>query len=655
MTARDQLRFAVGAAQERNLFPAHFLDQRLPDWPEYAALDPSTLFDEITAIWSCERELLPTFNEEQTEDRFIRPILSALGFKYTPRPAASVAGRRREPDYALFLGAETRADAERIGGSARYANAVAVVEAKRFDRPLDRRRAARALSEDPAAQIIHYVSITHVPFGILTNGRIWRLYAQAGDLVEGAHYEIDLIDLLEGGDAGEFRRFAAFFGAPAFRLDDGGRSFLDRALDESRANAVEVGEALQRQVFAAMPSIALGLLGDDERSPEALRDAFEHALVFLYRLLFCLHAEARGLLPVESPHYFEYSVRKQKQDVADAIEQGRVFSNTSARLYNDLEALFKLVSLGDEGLGVNEYNGLLFSPTAHPWLQGRSVPDDLLAGALDGLYRVQGQMIDYRDLSVRHLGTIYERLLAYRLVTRGGDLLLEGAPGRKDTGSYFTPEPIVDLIVELTLDPLLERRSAEIAAQRLRGDRALDAFLELKVLDPAMGSGHFLVSAAARIAQFIATDPSYGGNLDLREIQRLVAERCLYGVDLNPMAVELARLSLWLFTVTDDAPLTFLSNLRVGNSLVGADVDDLLASDVSLFAERLARDAEALLARTSELADEGERERCSGSRKGTDRRRRGGPQGAPSRVRRRGHRTALLRADGDVPLGDRVP
>jgi hypothetical protein len=345
MTARDQLRLAVGATQERNLFPAHFLDQRLPDWPEYAALDPSGLLEEVTAIWGSEREVLPSFNEEQTEDRFIRPILTALGFKYTPRPAASMAGRRREPDYALFLDAETRADAERVGGSARYANAVAVVEAKRFDRPLDRRRAAKALSEDPAAQIIHYVSITHVPFGILTNGRIWRLYAQAGDLVEGAYYEVDLIDLLEGGDAEEFRRFAAFFGAAAFRPGESGTSFLDRALDESRANAVEVGEALQRQVFAAVPSVAMGLLGDDDHSPEALREAFEHALVFLYRLLFCLHAEARGLLPVGSPHYFEYSVRKQKQDLETrSIREGSSataphVSTTTSRLCSSSSTL----------------------------------------------------------------------------------------------------------------------------------------------------------------------------------------------------------------------------------------------------------------------------------------------------------------------------
>lgn len=605
MASRDQLTLAVGRPQNRNLFPAHFLDDRLPEWPEYAELDTAELFSAINEIWERERELLPTFNEEQTEDRLIRPILNALGFQYTARPPVSVAGRRRQPDYALFLGSEERGESERSDGQARYTRAVALLEAKRFDRPLDRRRASGNLSEDPVAQIIYYVSTTRVPYGVLTNGRIWRLYAQRGDLVEGAYYEVDLVSLLEGGDPRALRSFAAFFGADAFKPDAAGLCFLDRALEESRLNAIQVGDALQRQVFAAVPSIAEGLLGEDEETEEteeSLAAAFEHALVFLYRLLFCLHAEARELLPIRSPHYLEYSVRRQRQTLAEAIDRGRVFSHTSDRLYNELEALFKLVAAGDPNLGVNEYSGDLFAAAKHPWLKGRVVPDHLLAPALDGLYRLHGQTIDYRDLSVRQLGTIYERLLEYRLVKGADGYELGRASGRRDTGSYFTPEPIVDLIVERTLEPLLERRSAEIGDRKLRGKRALDAFLELRVVDPAMGSGHFLVSAASYIAKFIATDPSYDGQLDWTGIERLVAERCIYGVDLNPMAVELAKLSLWLSTVRSDVPLTFLSNLRAGNSLVGADLDHLDAADVDIFSEQLARDAGPLLARTAEVA-----------------------------------------------------
>lgn len=603
MAEADQLRLAVGATQNRNLFPVHFLERRLPEWPEYADLDCTEVLARLREIWDREQELLPSFNEDQTEDRLVRPILGVLGFSYTSRPALDVAGRRREPDYALFLDSATRGEAEASGGAARYLNAVAVLEAKRFDRPLDRRRASGSLSEDPVAQVIHYVGATKVPFGILTNGRIWRLYAERGDLIEGAHYEVDLVALLESGDAKALRAFVAFFSASAFRPDGDGRSFLDRVLDESRSNAIAVGDALQRQVFDELPRIARGLLGDEPSTRENLTLAFENSLVFLYRLLFCLHAEARGLLPVDSPHYLEYSVRRQRQQLADAIDGDRKFGHATARLYNELEALFALVDAGDEALGVNEYNGGLFSAAAHPWLAGKAVPDDLLAPALDGLYRLDSQAIDYRDLSVRHLGTIYERLLAYELAPHAdsGELALVEAPGRGDTGSYFTPEPIVDLIVERTLEPLLERRSAAVAERGLSGGDALDAFLALRVVDPAMGSGHFLVSAAAYMAQFIATDPSYEGDLEWREIQRLVAERCLYGVDLNPMAVELARLALWLSTVSDAEPLTFLGNLRVGNSLVGADVDDLTASAATLFAERLSRDAEQLLARVGEI------------------------------------------------------
>jgi len=350
-----------------------------------------------------------------------------------------------------------------------------------------------------------------------------------------------------------------------------------------------------------VPRITEGLLGNEPRSVDALAAALEHSLVFLYRLLFCLYAEGRRLLPVDNPHYRDYSLRQQAEELASDRDRARLFSSRSDDLYGDLRALFAIVDEGDEDLGVNEYDGGLFSDAAHPWLAGRSVPDSLLAPALDGLYRLNGAFVDYADLSPRHLGTIYERLLDYRLEEREGRLFLAPAAGRHESGSYYTPDYVVDAIVEATLAPLLAARSEANARVGLRGHEALDAFLGLRILDPAMGSGHFLVAAAGYVAQYIATDPSYDGDLPLVEIQRMVAERCLYGVDLNPMAVELARLSLWLTTVRGDEPLTFLHNLRDGNSLVGAELSDLLAGEGSLFAERFGRDARDLLARIDEM------------------------------------------------------
>ena len=597
----QQLELALGPFRNQRLFSDHFLADRLPEWPAFAHLDAAGLFEQLRGLWLAEAPGLQVANEAQTEERWIQPVLHALGFAYTVQAGVPVGLDRRQPDYALFLSDTDRQAADSLDGVARYGRAAAVADAKRFDRPLDRRGAPGSLSEDPVAQIINYLSITRRPWGLLTNGRLWRLYSAEADLISGACYEVDLISLLGASDAQAFRYFAAFFAAAAFTPDPEGRSFLDRALSESQANAVQVGAALERQVFSAVPLIAEGLLGEEPRDERTLAAAFDNALVLLYRLLFCLHAEARELLPVENPHYREYSLQQQKTQLARDRDRGRIFSSASDDLYNDLRALFRIVDRGDSALGVAEYNGGLFSTGRHPYFADRSVPDDRLAQALDYLYRVGGEFVDYRDLSVRHLGTIYERLLDYRLEDRVAVLVLVPASGRRETGSYFTPDYIVDRIVERTLEPILARRSAELARAGTRGQAALESFLETRVLDPAMGSGHFLVASAGFIAQYAATDPSYDGELPLSEIQRLVAERCIYGVDANPMAVELAQLSLWLTTVQRDEPLTFLHNLRVGNSLVGADLTELLSDRQTVFAERLGRDVDAILERIGEI------------------------------------------------------
>lgn len=598
----EQLGLSLGPSSDRRLFSQHFLDEVLPTFPEYQALELGDLPVALQELWNGERQSLAGANEAQTEERFIKPVLEALGFEWTVQAGVPFASGRRQPDYALFANAEARIAGDTVEGQARYEHAVAVADAKRFDRPLDGRTREGGSSEDPVAQIIHYLQITRRAWAILTNGRIWRLYAAEGDLIEGACLEIDLIDVVQTGDPERLRPFLAFFGRQAFVPGPDGVSFLDRALTESKTRAVAVGDNLERQVFQALPLIAQGLLGEDDRSSEALAEAFDHALVLLYRLLFCLHAEARQLLPLGNVHYDSYSLRQNAVAVARDRDRGRVFSAQSDDLYNDLRGLFRIVDRGDNALGVNEYNGGLFAARAHPWLEGRFVPDSLLAPALDKLYRVGGEMVDYRDLSIRHLGTIYEKLLAYRLEPAAEMLTLVEDPARRRlTGSYFTPEEVVDAIVQRALDPLLAQRSGAVVAAGLTGDQALDALLDIRIVDPAMGSAHFLVSVVAYVALAIATDPSYDGDLGLDEIQRLVAERCVYGVDLNPMAVELARLALWLTTVKGDEPLTFLRNLRVGNSLVGADIRQLIEGGEDVFSQAIGTVAEQMLAAAAEL------------------------------------------------------
>lgn len=596
-----QIAFALAADANRGLFSRGFLEDRFPEWPEAQPGRYVELRTKISELWERESAGLSSANEAQTEERLIRPVLRELGFAYTVQTGFATKLGRRQPDYALFVDEESRLAAEKADSGSRFATAVAVADAKRFERPLRGRRAGDE-RDDPEAQIVSYVLSSRVGYGILTNGRIWRLYAAEGSLLDGAHYEVDLAAALAADDQAQWVSFAAFFGAAAFRPDASGSCLLDRAVDESRASAVALGESLERQVFGAVPLIAEGLIGGEPATPDLLAAAFDHALVFLYRLLFCLHAEARGLLPVSNPHYRRYSLRERSQEVARDSAAGRVYSSHSTEIYADLLVLFDIVDKGDPDLAVNEYDGGLFSAARHGWLVGRSVPDRLLAPALDLMARVGGATIDYRDLSPRHLGTIYERLLDYRLEpAAGGRFTLAPATGRHDSGSYYTPDFVVDRLVEDTLEPLLRARSEALVAAGASSDEALELFLGLRVLDPAMGSGHFLVAAGRYIAQYVATDPSYGGDLSLEEIERRVAERCLYGVDLNPMAVELARLSLWLSTVSKDEPLTFLVNLREGNSLVGVDLGTLISGDGGLFSERFGHEARELLHRVDEI------------------------------------------------------
>ena len=246
-----------------------------------------------------------------------------------------------------------------------------------------------------------------------------------------------------------------------------------------------------------------------------------------------------------------------------------------------LSQLFGYINEGEEELGVPTYNGGLFDPAKHPFLEKHAVGDRRLEQAIDMLTRVDNQFVDYRDLAVRHLGTIYEGLLEYHLAPcdepRWTITLVNAKGERKATGSYYTPEYIVNYIVEATLGPTLD----EAARDATSPDDLTRRILDLKVLDPAMGSGHFLVAATEFIARrLVALDARPGPAPTPRPTwptgSAASSPRASTAWTWNPLAVELAKLSLWLSTVAQDRPLSFLDHhLRPGNSLVGARLANL--------------------------------------------------------------------------------
>jgi len=469
----------------------------------------------------------------------------------------------------------------------------------------------------------------------------------------GNYYQVDLVQLLEEAPEEQIKYFYLFFRREALiRVD--GKSFLDHVLGGSNDYAVELEADIKERAYEVVEVLCRGFASGFPKAQlttETLKDIYDNSLTLLYRLLFAFYAEARELLPLTTSVSYRdnYSIHKLTHDIDKIFMKGQHLSDQSTIYYQRIGSLFKLIDGGDPSLGVPEYNGGLFDQEEHPFLEEHTIADTFLVQAVHHLARVIDKKlgrevtVDYNTLSERHLGSIYEGLLEFKsriaphdLVTikeKGniryapagkhpgkkvaygkGNLYLANDKGeRKTSGSYYTPEYIVNYIVENTLDPLVkeaqdktktikpkvdeaiakwqklkeqkqgleptEKYDRAIAEER---ERLLEPYLSLKVLDPAMGSGHFLARATDSLAEAIAKDPSIESPTELTEeseltyYRRRVVESCIYGVDLNPLAVELAKLTLWLTTMAKSKPLSFLNHhLRIGNSLIGAKVAEL--------------------------------------------------------------------------------
>lgn len=405
-----------------------------------------------------------------------------------------------------------------------------------------------------------------------------------------------------------------------------------RIADDLRENIVLAVEALIQGVLDEPANAGLF----DRYDPHALQELFEETLYFLYRLLFVLYAESRDLLPLgESLVYRDtYSVEQLR-----AMAEQPLHPDDQHKTYyiESLRTLFAMLRSGfptpDRPLAsppfrIPPFNGQLFDPARTALLDRCRIGDDAMRAVIRELSlsrpkrrHDRRERYSYADLGVDQLGSIYEGLLVYepavvtketvvakvkgeeRLLTRAqaeehGLPIVEGSerrPGsfvlrvwggrRKGSGSYYTPQEITAFLVKEALEPLVEPIVQGCAERDGRGRprRSPEEILELKVCDPAMGSAAFLVQACRYLAEAygraqIAAGNDEDGRISQEELaryKRRVAEKCLYGVDLNPMAVELAKVSLWLETLSGDRPLTFLdAHLRCGNALIGAPLRD---------------------------------------------------------------------------------
>jgi len=587
------------------LFSDHYLKARLKHndwWPTDTQAQP--VFQFCKALYEKRAFALRRYdNEMGVRQEFIDKILEQLGFAWSDNLRLPETDQDLEPDYILYPDGDTKESVLNQSVVQRYRVGVGILEAKKFGHPLS--QISKSQQRYPHRQIREYLDEAQVlRWGILTNGNEWRLYCR--DTKPSHFFAINFELAIRSLE--DFKVFLALFSAAAFTRDVQGKCRLDQVRENALATQAELEADLRQRIFTIVEILANGFA---ERPENNITDAdlprlYENCLIFLYRLLFILYAEGRQLLPVEPKsrkYYKQLSLARLLTPLKNFTEYD---SQTQTRFYRDIHALCLLINGTDkkanDEFGVPRYNGGLFDPDRYPLLKEWAVADAVLADVLRqlmftpekaGQKFVPFESVDYADLSVQQLGSIYEGLLEHHFVREDGKLVLQTDKAeRKATGTYYTPDYIVKYIVEQTLTPLLQEieqrepvKTARAAGQQ--DNSFAEAVLKLDICDPAMGSGHFLVEATTFLADHIVYHPTTkfqaefvkGESQEETEIaywRRRVVESCIYGVDLNPLAVELAKLSLWLTTISTDQPLNFLDHhLRCGNSLIGARLDQL--------------------------------------------------------------------------------
>ena len=506
-------------------------------------------------------------------------------------------------------------------------------DASRFSRLTDN-------GELPEGMVLADCDHNRADWGILTAEGRYRLFQRKPPVgpATGQYVEIDLGELE--------RKDRLYLGllAPESLKENG---WLTGWVGEAKDFGEELRKGLEERLIKdALPNIARGLgewmqtQGVDLSDREQLRQIEEAALTLVFRFMFLLHTEARGYLPIGSTAYRPHSALQLADDSRLALSS---FSRRSTQRWDRLRTLVKMVRTGDRSAGVPAYNGSLFAASL---LEQAEVADVYLAPALTAIAyetdKPDAPGLDYAGLQIGHLGAIYEALLTLRLTRAPEDLAYDPkldvfrplrageqtevtkaqlyyqaeTGGRKAGGVFYTRHEFVDHLLKHSLRPALDDHLVEVKKVIDRDpSEATRRLFDFSVVDPAMGSAHFLTAALAMIADRIELFLAEVGGLpgiaqQLSELsqdsgqvaqqpedgdllRRLILKRCIYGVDLSPMAVEVANVTLWLASFVPGLALSYLgSNLKCGDALIGvADPDVVGASDSPLFTGQTVRNA----------------------------------------------------------------
>ncbi len=597
-----------------------------------------------TVMSGLDEELLGIRNEGLLAIHYLRVRMPERADWKEGVEKASPLLERRDRDLLAGLGYEIepldRAHVLVAKGT-RVAVAVFLHAGEAFDQQQD-----RFVRKSPVAYALVQAEKHNLRYVVASAGGRLRLYLtdpSAGVAPRGAtetFVEIHL-DVLRSGDAGYL--WLLFSGdALAHRgtLEEALRGSRDYSAELGR----RLRERIYENVLPNIAKVIAAKMGVDSPSKEDLDMAYGTALALLFRLLFVAYAEDRDLLPYRRNQRYEaHSLKQKAKEILSVTKGGEAFDSASTSHWSDVFVLFHAISRGNQEWDVPEYNGDLFSSdpevsSAGALLEEIELTNGVFGPVLSKLLldwtedKVQGP-VDFRSLGVREFGVIYEGLLESELsvarqplrvdanglyvpseegeeaAIQVGEFYMHNASGqRSSTGTYFTKDFIVEHLLNHSLEPALE---AHLQRLDKMSDRDAEvAFFDFRIADLAMGSAHFLVATVDHIERRLSAYltkralPGVEEELDrLREtalrategeelqaliddralLRRQIARRCIYGVDHNPLAVQLARLSLWTHTFVPGLPMSFLNhNLAPGNSVIGVGTSQEAANSLGL-------------------------------------------------------------------------
>lgn len=543
---------------------------------EFSIDDIAAAWSDVRSYWSIFEKSLAKLPEDnlatsETRNKWMIPFFSTLGYDLSsPRVAAEVDGQT----YAIShrAGKDDNSPPIHIVG---------------FRQSLDRRPESGRPRLAPHSLVQEYLNRTEHLWGIITNGSTLRILRDSNLLRKQAYIEFDLQQIMRDELFADFALLFRLIHASRLPkgIDDANTCQLEQIHKQTVEQGGRVRDHLSAGVERALTQFGNGFLNHprnatlrakvQDKSLEPF-EFYEQLLRLIYRFLFLMVSEERNLISDNMTYRQYYSISRIRR-----LVEARAAYTNQEDLWLSLALTFKLFQ--DESLGpllaVPTLNGDLFDPARTSELNEISLTNrDLLLAMWEiCMYREKEnapwRRINYAALDVEELGSVYESLLEFQpaFVEQNGKptfALLVGTE-RKSTGSYYTPPELVNELIQSALVPVIKDRLAP-AKTPVEKETAL---LALSVCDPACGSGHFLLAAARTIGRELAkarTGDEEPAPEQMRIAIRDSITHCIYGVDKNPLAVDLCKVALWLEGHTKSKPLTFLDHrVRCGDSLVG--------------------------------------------------------------------------------------